>query len=84
MGENLYGRKPSLSDMIKIGKLYNLVILKKSDTELYLDGGELGKIVLDAKDVPDCQQGSQDEACGIRALSNCALDAMNTIQRPPP
>lgn len=38
--------------MIEIGKLNTLTISKKRDTELYLDGGELGDIALTDKEPP--------------------------------
>ncbi len=44
--------------MIEIGKFNTLTIHKKRDTEVYLDGGELGDILLAEKDVPaECQVG---------------------------
>ncbi len=43
--------------MIEIGKFNTLTILKKRDSEIYLDGGELGDIALDDKQVSDCQVG---------------------------
>lgn len=44
--------------MIEIGKFNTLSINKKRDTEVFLDGGELGDILLAEKDVPaDCQVG---------------------------
>lgn len=44
--------------MLEIGKLNTLSISKKRDTEVYLDGGELGDIALADKEAPaNCQMG---------------------------
>ena len=44
--------------MIEIGKLNTLTISKKRDTEVYLDGGELGEIALADKEAPaNCEMG---------------------------
>lgn len=44
--------------MIEIGKLNSLIISKKRDTEVYLDGGELGDILLADKQAPaNCEMG---------------------------
>lgn len=44
--------------MLEIGKFNTLTISKKRDTEVFLDGGELGDILLSEQDVPTtCQVG---------------------------
>jgi predicted RNA-binding protein (virulence factor B family) len=44
--------------MLEIGKFNTLTISKKRDTEVFLDGGELGDILLSEQDVPStCQVG---------------------------
>ncbi len=44
--------------MIELGKLNTLTISKQRDTEVYLDGGELGEIALADKEPPaNCQVG---------------------------
>lgn len=44
--------------MIEIGRLNTLTISKKRDTEVYLDGGELGDIALADKQAPEnCEMG---------------------------